>query len=195
MEVTDENMEQAAKKLSGSAGPSGIDSISISHWLLKFEVSSGRLRKRIASMVEWLANEYSPWAAYRAMTWSKLVGLDKWPGVRPIGIGDIIRRLLCKVMLIVMGKEATRACGTDQLCSGLEAGIEGGIHHMRSLWDEHDKEEDDTWGVLLIDARNAFNEGNRKMMMWVARHEWPSGSRFLFNIYKHHSVLVMRGEC
>ena len=99
------------------------------------------------------------------------------------------------MMLIVVGKEATRACGIDQLCNGLEAGIEGGIHHMRSLWDEHDKEKNDTWGVLLIDARNAFNEGNRKMMMWVARHEWPSGSRFLFNIYRHHSVLVMRGEC
>ena len=46
-------------------------------------------------------------------------------------------------LLIVVGKEVTRACGTDQLCSGLEAGIEGGIHHMRLMWDEHegDKEE------------------------------------------------------
>ena len=70
--------------------------------------------------------------------------------------------MLCKVILIVVAKEATRA---DQLFSEIEAGIEGGIHHMRLLWDEHDKEEDDTWGVLLIDARNAFNEGNRKMMM------------------------------
>ena len=77
------------------------------------------------------------------MTWIRLVGLDKCPGVRPIGIGDILRRLLCKTLLIVVGNEATRACGTDQLCSGLEAGIEGGIHHMRSMWDEHegDKEE------------------------------------------------------
>ena len=193
MEVAGENVEQTAKRLSGSAGPSGIDSISMSHWLLKFGGANARLRKSIASMVEWLANCYYPWAAFRAMTWGRLVGLDKHPGVRPIGIGDILRKLLCKVMLIIVDNEGTRACGTDQLCSGLEVKIVGGIHHMRSLWDEHKKDKDDTWGVLLIDVRNTFKEENRKMMMWLARHELPSGSRFMFNIYRHHSVLVMRG--
>ena len=41
-----------------------------------------------------------------------------------------------------MGKEATRACGINQLCSRLEAGIEGGIHHIRSMWDEHEGDEE-----------------------------------------------------
>ena len=191
--MIDENIEQNAKKLSGSVGPSEIESISMSHWLLKFGGSSAILRNSIASVVEWLANGYPPWAAYHVMIWGRLVGLDKCPGVRPIGIGDILRRLLYKMMLFVLDNEAAMVYGTDQLCSGREARIEGGIHHMRSLWDEHEKDEDDTWGVLLIDARNMYNEGNRKMMIWVARHEWPSGSRFLFNIYIHHSILVMRG--
>ena len=53
-------------------------------------------------------------------------------------------------------------------------------------WDEHKKDENKTWGILLIDARNVFTEINRKMMIWVARHEWPSVSPFLFNIYKHY---------
>ena len=41
---------------------------------------------------------------------------------------------------------------------------------MGSIWDEHegDKEE---WGVLLIDAKNPFNEGNRKMIIWVIRNK------------------------
>ena len=59
--------------------------------------------------------------------------------------------------------------------------------------DEHESDEEDQ-GVLLIDAKNAFNEGNRKMMLWVVRHKWPSGARFMFNIYRHQSVLVVRGE-
>ena len=67
------------------------------------------------------------------ITWCRLIGLDKCPGVRPIGIGDILRRLLCKVLLIVVGKEFIRSYGTDQICSGVEAGIEGIIHHTRSL--------------------------------------------------------------
>ena len=117
-------MKRIAKKLSGSTGLSGVDSISMSYWLLKFGGVSASLRESIAKLVEWLANGYPHWAAYRAMMWSRLVGLDKCPGVRPIGIGDILRRLVCKVLLIVVENETTRACGTDQLCSGLEAGIQ-----------------------------------------------------------------------
>lgn len=61
------------------------------------------------------------WVAYRGIIWCRLVGLAKCTGVRPIGIGDILRRLICKFLLVVVGKEATKACRTDQLSSGLEA--------------------------------------------------------------------------
>ena len=104
-----------------------------------------------------------------------------------------MRRLVCRIMLLVAGKGATRACGTDQLCSGLEAGIEGREHHPRSMWDAH-VDDDQLWGILMIDARNTFNEGNRKLMVWAARHLWPSGARFLFKMYRHHAVLILRGE-
>eukprot|EP00957_Ditylum_brightwellii_P140701 10717563-Ditylum_brightwellii.AAC.1 len=61
-------------------------------------------------------------------------------------------------------------CSTHQLCSGLKAGIEGTIHAMRQLWD--DNSEEDSWGILLVDARNAFNEINRRAMLWSVRHLW-----------------------
>ena len=77
------------------------------------------------------------------MIWCRLVGLHKYPGVRPIGIGYILRRLLCIMLLIVVGKKATRAYGIYQIYSGLEVGIEGDIHHMCSIWDEHVDDEED----------------------------------------------------
>jgi hypothetical protein len=80
----------------------------------------------------------------------------------------------------------------DQLCAGLEAGIEGGIHVMQALWDLHETEEN--WGFLLIDASNAFNEQNRIKMLWAVGHKWPSGARFLLNCYKHWAVLMLRGN-
>ena len=43
--VTEESAERVTKKLSGSAGLSGVNSISISHWLLKFRGASMSLRK------------------------------------------------------------------------------------------------------------------------------------------------------
>ena len=130
IQVSDEIVEQASRNLSGGAGLTGLDSSSLTHWLLKHGGASMILRKAVAKMVEWLANSHPPWAAHRALTWNRLIGLDKCPGVRPIGSGDIFRRTFCKCLLAVTKSEATRACGIDQLCGGLEAGMEGATHHV-----------------------------------------------------------------
>ena len=49
-------------------------------------------------------------------------------------------------------------------------------------------------GFLLVDARNAFNEINRTATLWTVRHLWPSGARFTFNCYRHHSLLLVRAK-
>ena len=76
---------------------------------------------------------------------------------------------MAKCLLKVAGTEAKAACGTTQLVGVLEEGIDGAIHAMRVLWEEHKKEED--WGFLLIDVRNTLNEENRTAMLWAVRHE------------------------
>jgi hypothetical protein len=39
--------------------------------------------------------------------------------------------------------KAKEACSIDQLCAGLDAGIEGGIHAMQNLWEGlHQQEEE-----------------------------------------------------
>jgi predicted NBD/HSP70 family sugar kinase len=81
-----------------------------------------------------------------------------------------------KCVLAITKSEAKEACGVDQLCEGLEAGIEGGIHVMRSLWKAHEEEAGEI-GFLLVDARNAFNEGNRMAMLWTVRHRNLSSTR------------------
>ena len=86
--------------------------------------------------------------------------------------------------------EAVLACGSDQLCAGLQNGCESGIHAMHKLFEEMRLEE--FWGFLLIDARNAFNEGNRIVMLYVVRHMWPSGARFCMNCYKFWPILILR---
>ena len=52
--------------------------------------------------------------------------------------------------------------------------------------------QEEDWGFLLIDARNAFNEENRTAMLCDVRHEWPSGAQFTFNCYRHWAILVVR---
>jgi hypothetical protein len=138
-----------------------------------------------------MVNDFLSWVAYHALKAGQLVALDKCPGIRPIGIGESWNRLsTAKCVLFILGSKAIEVCGVDQLGAGLEAGIEGGIHAMRLLWDTHSAEEE--WGFLLVDAKNAFNEGNQMAMCWTIHHLWPSGAWFIFNCYRHWLALVVQ---
>jgi hypothetical protein len=65
---------------------------------------------------------------------NRLVALDKQPGTRPVGIGEVYRRLWAKCLLKAIGSQATAACGNFNLCSGLQAGIEGAINAVRDVF-------------------------------------------------------------
>ena len=60
-------------------------------------------------------------------------------------------------------RQVQEACGIDHLCGGMQAGIEGGVHAMHSIWETHKMEEE--WGFLLFDTRTAFDEIYRTVMM------------------------------
>ena len=190
MDITDDTVTAVAGTLWGSVGPGGMDSVLLQHWLLRFGAAIAELRMIVGDFVEWLGNGRPPWAAYRVLMSGRLIALDKQPGIRPVGVGETWRRMMAKCLLKVAGPEAKAACGMTKLAGGLEAGIEGAIHAMRVLWEEHKKEDD--WGFLLIDACNAFNEENRTDMLWAVLYEWPSGAQFTFNCYRHWATLVVR---
>ena len=42
--------------------------------------------------------------------------------------------------MVMTGVDAKESCGTEQLCGGLEAGIERGIHVVRLLWQQNSQE-------------------------------------------------------
>ena len=85
---------------------------------------------------------------------NRLIALDKCPGVRPIGA---LRHILGKVVALATRADLEEVCGTDQLCSGLRAGMEGAIHAVKELFDLNC---DAGWGLLLVDEKNAFNSSN-----------------------------------
>ncbi|KAL7523106.1 hypothetical protein ACHAXR_000028, partial [Thalassiosira sp. AJA248-18] len=49
-------------------------------------------------------------------------------------------------------------------------------------------------GATLVDAKNAFNEINRYLMLWNTHHRWNAGSRFAFNRYRHHNIVYVRSN-
>eukprot|EP00957_Ditylum_brightwellii_P138395 10548502-Ditylum_brightwellii.AAC.1 len=63
---------------------------------------------------------------------------------------------------------------------------------MKQLWD--DNAEENSWGIPLVDAYNAFNEIKCCTMMWSIRHLWAPAARFEFNTYHHLQKLVLHGH-
>ena len=132
--ITQDDVEAISSRLSGAAGPGGTDAVDLANWLLRFGRESEALREEMAAWANWLANTSPPWAAYRAMMANRLVALDKEPGTRPVGIGEVYRRLWAKCLLKAIGSQATAACGNYNLCAGLQAGIEGAVHAVRDVF-------------------------------------------------------------
>ncbi|KAI2507264.1 hypothetical protein MHU86_7100 [Fragilaria crotonensis] len=132
--VTQDDVEAISSRLAGAAGPGGTDAVDLANWLLRFGRESEALREEMAAWTNWLANTSPPWAAYRAVMANRLVALDKQPGTRPVGIGEVYRRLWAKCLLKAIGSQATAACGNFNLCAGLQAGIEGAVHAVRDVF-------------------------------------------------------------
>ena len=130
LEIMATVIESIAPKLSGAAGTTGVDSVDLQNWLLRFGSESQGLREVVAALGSWLANGQPPWAACRAIMACRLVALDKKPGVRPVGIGESLRRLLAKSVVKIAGAQAMQAAGNLNLCAGLPAGIEGAVHSI-----------------------------------------------------------------
>ena len=57
----------------------------------------------------------------------------KNPGVRPIGICEVSRRIISKAVLYVIKGDIQDAAGSNQLCGGQVAGIEAAVHAVRQL--------------------------------------------------------------
>ena len=134
------------------------------NWLLRHGQASHLLREELAAWTEWLSNCSPPFAAYRALMGCRLIALDKEPGVRPLGIGEIWRRAIAKCALSVCGQDAKAACGSTNLCAGLEAGIEGALHSVRQRMQMEGRmvfgefEGDDDPGPLLDGEEDADDD-------------------------------------
>ena len=58
----------------------------------------------------------------------RLIALDKRPWVRPVGIREMLRRAIAKLVIRAAGDQAKAVCKSLQLCAGLVAIIEGETH-------------------------------------------------------------------
>ena len=155
-------LTEIIKLTKGGSGPSGLDADEWRRMLTsrEFGTSLTDLRKTFAQVMKKLCiEELESTTSLEGFTACRLIPLDKKPGLRPIVVGEVLRRIAGKVIMIFK-KDITDAAGPLQLSAGQEAGAEAAIHPMRDIF-----ANEDTEAFLLIDAENAFNYISRKVML------------------------------
>ena len=88
-----------------------------------FKKSSANLCDALATMTRKLCTEYIDSRTIEPVLVNKLIPLDKGEGaVRPIGVGEVIRKVIGKCIMKVTKEDVLDASGSLQVCAGLGAG-------------------------------------------------------------------------
>ena len=109
--------------------------------------------------------------------------------MRPIGVAEVLRRIVGKVTLSAIKPDILKTVGTSQLCAGQDGGCEAAVHAMRLIF-----ADDNCEAALLVDASNAFNLLNRKVALHNASLLCPSLAKILHNVYQDNTSLYVDGE-
>ena len=109
--------------------------------------------------------------------------------MRPIGICEVVRRIIAKAILSITSGDIQDAAGSLQLCAGQKSGTEAAVHAMNVAFQDENCE-----AVLLVDASNAFNSLNRQVGVRNIRALCPSIATALINTYRRDAELFVDGS-
>ena len=128
----------------------------------KFKNEGKDLREAIAAFARMISTEVLDPHTLEPYTAGRLIALNKAPGeeelqVRPIGVGEVLRRIVGKSISWTLNDEIQIAGGPLQVSTGLKGGAEAAIHAMKKTFDD-----ESTDAIILVDAANAFNRLNRR---------------------------------
>ena len=180
-EIDEEMVLRAITRTKGAGGPSHMDAELYRHILTskKFKKENKELRNQIAKFAKLLATKCVDPHTLESYVACRLIPLDKNPGVRPIGVGEILRRVVGKCIGWVLKDDIQDCAGPLQVATGLQSGAEAAIHAMREIF-----ENNETDAVILVDASNAFNSLNRNAALHNVRILCPQFSYILTNTYR-----------
>ena len=86
-------------------------------------------------------------------TFCRFILVNKYPGVRPIGVGEVLCRIEGTSIAWSLRDEVQEAAGLLQVSSWIKGGAEAAIHAMRSIFNA-----DATDAVILLDASNSLTD-------------------------------------
>ena len=108
---------------------------------------------------------------------ASLVALPKpGGGVRPIAVGEILRRLTSKCLMMMVRDDARQYFAPVQLGVGVPSGAEAAVHTVRAWLQRHHA----TAGHVMVklDFTNAFNNVDRRAVLEAVAAAFPGLARW-----------------
>lgn len=105
----------------------------------------------VATLARTLSTEHIPSEMLEFYTIGRFVALDESPEEirlqvhRPIGIGEVLRRIVGKLIMTLLKPEITQAAGPLQACAGHKGGAEAAVHAMKQVFEGPDTEAVISW--------------------------------------------------
>ena len=194
-QITEQEILRAAQQTKGSGGPSMMDGKQWRRLLCSshFKAKGKELRVELATFARKLATEIVDPSTLEGYNICRLITLDKDPGsaelsIRPIGVGEVIRRIVGKTIIWSLSNEIQEAAGPLQVASGLKGGAEAAIHGMKLKFEEEASD-----AIILVDAENAFNRLNRLAALHNIQYICPPFATVLINTYRIPARLILLG--
>ena len=154
--LTPKLIKDVGRRSKGAAGLSGLDAEAWKHMLTCFKQSSNRLCAALSQVAYVFCTEELSDVDLSAFAAGRLIPIDKKPGVRPIAVGEVFRRIICKAIMKVIERDVLCATAPFQTCVGVPSACEAAVHSMDRLFCQSSVQ-----GILLVDVSNAFNALNR----------------------------------
>ena len=182
-------IQHAALRMQGSGGPSGLDAFAWRRFCTSFGQASHDLCSALAAVGRRICSSLVSTESIGAFVACRLIPLNKCPGVRPIGVGEVPRRIIAKAVLGIISHDIENAAGSLQVCAGQAGGCEAAVHAMRKI-----SQYPETEGTLLVDGENAFNSLNRRAALHNVSVLCPPLKQILVNTYRAPVRMIIAGS-
>ena len=177
---TPSQIRKAIQSIQGSGGISQIDAKAYRRIINNktFKTEGNKIVNALAEATNKIAYKYAEEETTMPLRALRMIAIKKPDGsLRPIGIGEIPRRIITKVIAWEIKNDVKEATGSIQ-CQGLTGACEAAIEAMNEMYAEGKS-------ILVLDAEGAFNNLNRGRMLKNVHRQLPEAYQAIRNLYEN----------
>jgi hypothetical protein len=153
----------------------------------------GEVGRNLAAVVNMMLQGDCPETVRPWVMGAKLAALPKKDGgLRPIAIGETLRRITGKAMMHCATDSVNQRLKPFQVGVGVKAGAEVLVHVARQWLGRNKNERSKV--LVMLDLKNAFNSIDRSAVRQGIRRTFPAGAPWIDCCYAEDSWLILGEE-